>query len=398
MTWTTTKELHLQVQKFWDKGLLLSAMMDQDSFYPRRLILKTPSSKELSERFDEVRKWIASLQRISGIRIEMQTIRHQVLGENSIPRSAWLDNQQDAVIVIGKQKDSSKFSDLIAFTREHSPSLLPWLKSQPLQVLSLSEEWPRLLAVINWLKAHPKPGIYLRQADIPGVDTKFIEHHRGVLISLLDLSLPDVNIDQNARGVNRFETRYGFLQKPVKVRFRILDPNIRLLPGDSQDITLTREGFHALGMDNRIQNQIKKIFITENETNFLAFPDMRQSIVLFGAGYGFEALIDIKWLSDLQVFYWGDIDTHGFSILNQLRAYLPHAQSILMDEATLRTHEAFWEEERNPESRDLDRLTTKEQQLYNALRDNRIANHLRLEQERIGFKWLLKSLKSMGTD
>lgn len=374
---------------------MLSSMVEHDDFYPRRLTLKTPSSKELLESFNEARKWIASLNKTAGIRIEMKTIRHQVLGENNVPKSAWLDNLQDAVNIIGKQLERRQFAELIALTSKRHQSLLPWLKSQPLQALSLAEEWSRLLAVIDWLKAHPKPGIYLRQADISGVDTKFVERHRGVLISLLDLSLSADSFDQDARGVSQFEARYGFLQKPVKVRFRILDPDIRLLPGDSQDITLTREGFHDLGMDSRIREGIEKIFITENETNFLAFPTIKQSMVLFGAGYGFEALSGIPWLAQPRVYYWGDIDTHGFAILNQMRAYLPHAQSLLMDEATLRAYEAFWEEERSPESRDLDRLTPEELQLYNCLRDNRIEKNLRLEQEKIGFNWLQKTLKQL---
>jgi hypothetical protein len=29
--------------------------------------------------------------------------------------------------------------------------------------------------VLRWFVANPRPGVYLRQLDIPGVDTKFIE-------------------------------------------------------------------------------------------------------------------------------------------------------------------------------------------------------------------------------
>ena len=37
---------------------------------------------------------------------------------------------------------------------------------------------------------NPRPNIYLRQVDLPGLHTKFIEAHRGVLAELLDLALP----------------------------------------------------------------------------------------------------------------------------------------------------------------------------------------------------------------
>ncbi len=394
MNWTSVKELRQQVLKLWDKGHLLAAMVDNDTdFFPRRLLLKTPPSKVLSEQYAEVRQWIAALQSAKGFRLEMQTVRHPILGENRIPKAIWLDSLEDAVIIIGKQQETKQFAELIALTESAHPALLPWLQSYPLKALALADDWLKLLAVIDWLKAHPQPGIYLRQADIAGVDTKFIERHRGVLIALLDLSLPKNSFDPTINGVSRFEARYGFLHKPVKVRFRILDKSIRLIPGDSQDITLTKTGFAALEQDKSFISKIDTVFITENEINFLAFPIVDNSLVLFGAGYGFDALSDTKWLAEKQVYYWGDIDTHGFAILNQLRTYLPETKSLLMDKETLLQHQTFWEQENQPESKDLAHLTPVEQQLYNELRDNRIAQHLRLEQEKIGFNWVLQRLE-----
>ena len=29
------------------------------------------------------------------------------------------------------------------------------------------------------------------------------------------------------------------------------------------------------------------------------------------------------WLLEKEIYYWGDIDTHGFAIFNQLRGFLP---------------------------------------------------------------------------
>ena len=395
MTWTTVKDLRKQVLQLWEKGHLLASLLNEDSdYFPKRLVLKTPSSKALSDDYAKVRDWIADLQAAKGFRLEMQTVRHKIIGENTIPKAIWLDSLEEAVGIIGKQKESRQFAKLINLTQARYPELLSWLKAYPLKALSLFDEWLKLLAVIDWLKAHPTPSIYLRQADIAGVDTKFIERHRGVLISLLDLSLATDNINTHCNGVTQFEARYGFLQKPVRVRFRVLDPHIHLIPGDSQDMTLTKEAFIALEQDLTFQQQIHTLFITENEINFLAFPVVKNSLVLFGAGYGFEALSEIKWLSEKQIYYWGDIDTHGFAILNQLKSHLPNAQSLLMDKETLLSHQNFWEEEKQPETKDLQHLNEAEQRLYNDLRDNRIAARVRLEQEKIGFNWVLKNLES----
>jgi hypothetical protein len=53
------------------------------------------------------------------------------------------------------------------------------MRQYPLKVLDQAENWPRLLAVLDWVVRHPGANIYLRQIDASGVDTKFIEQHRA---------------------------------------------------------------------------------------------------------------------------------------------------------------------------------------------------------------------------
>jgi hypothetical protein len=73
-----------------------------------------------------------------------------------------------------------------------------------------------------------------------------------------------------------------------------------------------------------------RIFITENEINGLAFPDLPDSIVVFGLGYALDRLAAASWMADRAIHYWGDIDTHGFAMLDRLRAYFPRTRSLLM--------------------------------------------------------------------
>ena len=256
------------------------------------------------------------------------------------------------------------------------------------RALALADDWPRLLDVVDWVCCNPRPGIYLRQVDIAGVDSKFIENHRVPLAELLDLALPAEAVETAFGGRAGFCRRYGFRDKPVHIRFRVLDPEIApFATGTDQDITVTAQTFARLDLPP------KRIFITENEINFLAFPATGKSLVVFGAGYGFDMLSRACWLNDCQLFYWGDIDTHGFAILDQLRAHFPHVRSFLMDKETLMSHRSFWDVEPRPESRELPRLTPEESELFDDLRFNRLGKHLRLEQERIGFKWVLERMK-----
>jgi hypothetical protein len=208
-----------------------------------------------------------------------------------------------------------------------------------------------------------------------------------VLGELFDLVLPPEEIDATASGASGFCRRYGFQDKPLRVRFRILDTKLALLPTQSdQDITVRQATFAQLELP------VTKVFITENEINFLAFPDVPEAMVIFGAGYGFENLASVEWMRDRVIHYWGDIDTHGFAILNQLRGFFPHAASLLMDRETLMEHQALWGLEPSPETGALIRLTAEESVLYDMLRRDELGSHIRLEQEKIGFEWLVEAL------
>ena len=351
-----------------------------------RLTLRVPSSSDLSERFDAVRGWAAELQQGSrtGYRLVLREVRHRVIGQNTVPDEAWADTLDDALRLIGKTREARAFQTLVDATRERQPALLPWLQRQPLRALVLTPAWPRLLDLVAWLQAHPRPGIYLRQVDLAGIHSKFIEAQRGVLAELLDLALPAEAIDPQASGAAQFARRFGFRDKPARVRLRFLDPQhagwVPGLDAADADYTLSQQAFAKL------EPAARRVFITENEINFLAFPAAADSLVVFGAGYGFDALAQAGWLHQRELHYWGDIDTHGFAILDQLRSHFPHAQSFLMDRDTLLAHQAQWTEEPQPTQRDLPRLSVDERWLFDDLRWRRLRDEpLRLEQERIAF-------------
>lgn len=391
MTWTTPTDLKAQVQKLWDRGCLLAPLAGGDIILPKRLVLKGPSSRELSERFPDVRDWIAQLSATAGpYRIEWRTVNHRVLGSNQIPSAIWVDSLNDALDLLGKRRAADTFSALVGETREQQPELIPWLARYPLRAVALAGDWERLLAVVAWVREHPHPAIYLRQIDLPGVHTKLIERHRGVLAELLDRVLPSEAVEPAYSGTGGFCRRYGFMDKPLRVRFRILDPTIRLLDGASdQDIALTQAAFTSLSLP------VSRVFITENEINFLAFPPVPGAMVVFGAGYGFDNLASASWLQDKAIQYWGDIDTHGFAILNQMRGCFPDAESLLMDRQTLLDHQLLWGMEAQPEVANLTRLTPEECVLYDELRRNHWGERVRLEQERIGFDCFDRALRRL---
>ncbi|MFZ2959520.1 MAG: Wadjet anti-phage system protein JetD domain-containing protein [Candidatus Ozemobacteraceae bacterium] len=383
MSWTYPRDLRAQVQKLWDRGDLLAGLITGENAFPKRLSLKGPTSTEMADRFNEVRAWIVDLLAMSYYRIEKREFTHRLLGTNAVPHAIWIDCLEDALAIIDRRREATRFRTLLDLTRERQPKLLHWLVKRPLQALNSADHWPLLLDIVAWLQAHPRPGIYLRQVDIPGVHSKFIEAHRGMLAELLDLVLPLEAIDTTCTGVARFAARYGFRDKPEFIRFRVLDARLAVLSGiQKPDISLDADSFATLEIP------VRRVFITENEINFLAFPLVEDSMVIFGAGYGWDPLAKAQWLSNCMIHYWGDIDTHGFAILDQLRRRFDHVESFLMDRTTLMAHETLWGDEKDQVLHDLPRLTEVERSLFDELRDNRIRKNLRLEQEMVGFGWV----------
>ena len=389
--WGSHEHVMARLQRLWRGGRLLADRLEASSaLFPLRIPLKHPTAAELNTRFDAARNWIAALRESSarhGYALEWKTIRHRQLGENRLPVAALVETPEIALAMVRKQAEAKRFDAIAGSIRERFPELLDWLSRKPLKVLEHADDWPRLLAILDWLRAHPRPGCYLRQIDLPGVHTKFIETRRALLSELLDIVLPEEAIDLEAVGARQFERRYGFLAKPSLIRFRLLDSDQHI--GGLNDLTIPLADFQKLAPPAR------RIFITENEINGLTFPALPDSLVIFGLGYGVDALQAVPWLADREIHYWGDLDTHGFAILDRLRGYYPRVRSLLMDEATLLHHRSLWGREPTPIRRELPRLSDAEQRVYGLLRDNHLGEQIRLEQERIAYSWLEAALSRL---
>ncbi|MBN1961546.1 MAG: hypothetical protein JW841_11420 [Deltaproteobacteria bacterium] len=370
----------------------MQARLRNHDLFPLQLRTSRPKTGDLTHHFEKARRWIKTLDEDSktkrgfGYEIKWTTVSHRQLGNNRIPDRIVIPSEYDALALIGKHRQASLISQLANLTYEALPQLKNWVIEHPMILLKYGKVWPRVLKVLLWFYKHPQEKIYLRQIDVPGVDTKFIERRRQLFAKLLDLILPTEVIDKTAVGANAFEQRYGLLAKPTLIRFRVLDK--KLLPqfAGLSDIATPVADFAKLKIN------VNRVFITENDINGLCFPPMPESIVIFGLGYNVDHLTSIDWLKHKTIYYWGDIDTHGFAILDRLRKYFKDVHSLLMDRETLLQHRELWGIENNRCEHMLAHLTKDEQNLYNDLRYNKLANNIRFEQEHVGYAWLLQKL------
>src|SRR5215472_5144691 len=347
MSWTTPKDLREQVLSVWGRGKILSAGITGETLFPLRLSMCRPEAKAVGQSFEAVREWIRELEENSrsckgfGYEIEWADINHRQLGRNRMPGRVSVPTESDALRLIGKEREGRRFRELAETTIGRFPALKQWVSRRPFELLDNAQDWPRILDVLAWFRDHPRSRLYLRQVDIPGVDTKFVEGRRALFSELLDIVLERHDDPlPGAAAVQTFEQKYGLRTKPPIIRFRVLDSRIAI--AGLSDIAIPANDFASLKIAAR------HIFITENEVNGLAFPDFADAIVVFGLGYGVDLLHSASWMAGAQIYYWGDIDTHGFAMLDRLRGGFPNARSLLMNRETLMAHRSLWGREDAP--------------------------------------------------
>lgn len=384
---------------------MLREVLEPNGLHPRRRPLKRPTAATLRSDYAAASAWAAELFAAVGpFSLETAEVGRTTVGANQLPAAAVFATVEDEIAFAGKAKEAARFVELAGSLASVHPSFRGWALKRPLKLLELGADALTAARVALWLRDNPEPGIYVRQLSLPGVHTKFIENHRAVISELAMVvqahsvsaavesvePLPDVPAEPGSllglmparTPAARFAAGHGFLHPPELVRFRLLDPAVPLL-GQARDLTVTAEAFSTLSLP------VTTVLITENLVNFLALPDRPDTLAIYGGGYGFSSLRDAGWLRDREVLYWGDLDTHGFRILDQLRAVHPHVVSVLMDEATLLAHRDAWVTEPSPSKASLSRLTPDESALYEGLRNDAFGTDVRLEQELIRWDWVL---------
>ena len=195
---------------------------------------------------------------------------------------------------------------------------------------------------------------------------------------MLDIIIADyVNIEER-----KFEARFNLKYDEPLVRFRLLDEAIsHQLFGGIDDISIPISEFQHLSLP------IQTVYVVENKINMLTFPIKRDSIVIWGHGFGVDVMKDVEWLKTKIIYYWGDLDAQGFQILSEFRFHFKQVQSFLMDRYTF---DKYFEGDKGTVT-NVEKelcLTAEEKDMFEYLK----ANNLRLEQEKVPFDYITKSI------
>ena len=351
-----------------------SAWLKGEGAWPLSLPLGVPTETEAEAQTGRTIHWIDAWRDWPGPgEVRFVERRWTRLGRQALPHAIHFASADEIAAFIGREAQWHRATARLAQVRERWPSLLD-AAAGSWDVLA---EWPddefqRLVALLAWLEANPASKLLPRQLPVPGVHGKWLEGHRRIVMRWLGA------IRQcETRGMT-LEQLTGLRAPPERLRLRILDPALRGKLAGLADIEAPVDDIAAWSLP------VRAVFIVENLQTGLAFDDLPGAVVFMQQGYAVDVFGRIPWLAGLPVFYWGDLDTHGFAILDRLRGYLPQARSLLMDEATLLQYRPLWTREDKPAGeRTLSRLTAAEAELFTALLSGRWGQGVRLEQERI---------------
>ncbi len=366
-----------------------SAWLQGQGAWPLVQPLGVPTEAEAETQTGRTLRWIDAWRDWSGPGEVQFVERHWArLGLQTLPHSIHFASAATVAAFIDRETQWHQASMRLSRVREYWPSLQD-VAARSWDVLAEwpDEEFERLVVLLSWLEANPASDLLPRQLPVPGVHSKWLECHRRILLRWLG-ALRRCEI----RGAS-LEQLTGLRAPPERLRLRILDPVLREKLAGLADIEAPVDEIAAWSLP------VRAAFIVENLQTGLAFGDLPGAVVFMQQGYAVDVFGRIPWLASLPVFYWGDLDTHGFAILDRLRVHLPQARSLLMDEATLLRHRVLWTREDKPVGdRELVRLTAAEAELFRALRSGRWGPGVRLEQERIPWQhaWPAVTACSVG--
>ena len=370
----TADEIKVKAKRMYPD--VLRSHLTGEVFFPKTI----RSDKSLSKNFSEMSRELAlvisgSKDRTGyGYRVISEQVRTRLHGIQNIPTEIVFETTNDYLKFIGKYNEYEKFIDCSKLVLESFPQLISLLIKKPDIITGNFTIWNELLNVCNWFFCNFQPDLYyIRELPIQ-VHTKFVEENKSTLRLLLDELIPEkINKEEIL-----FEKRYYLKYDQPVIRFR-------LMTGSYSDVSVPINQF--------ILNPVicNTIYIIENKMNFLTFPITKDSMVIWGKGFALESLKNISWFDQKEIYYWSDLDVHGFQMLSQLRSYYRETKSLLMNLDILNKYKDFWVTGTKSYVNELIHLTKDEKEVYEKLRDNNI----RLEQERINQDEVVKRLNDI---
>ena len=383
-------DIRTRAERWWADGSLLRAIMAGESFCPQSLSrIKAENPATVMAEYGRVQTEQQALRAGScaelGYGYTLSYTTSKTRRSASVTLITGISFETDAHLLryLNRQADAELFRHLLTQTRQEVPELAGWIAKHPLRLLEHATDWPDLLLICRYFRDEYQPDCqYVRQLPLP-VHTKFLEERSTLLLSLLAFVTPAL-----LRPDHRdWRKKLGLLVPEPMIRIRVSPDSALtgLLPVAEKQ---TDFGLPLSAFARHVQ-PVRRVFICENLLNFLTLPVLPDTAAIWsGGGFNIECLAGVDWLREKPILYWGDLDAHGFQILNQCRGYFPSTQAILMDRPTFDAHRHLISAGEPTPVASLPHLTAEETELFQLLK----RNTWRIEQERLSGTWVAEVL------
>ena len=380
-----TQTIRKRAEKKFPDYLRAVFKQQLDTFFP----LYIPFPKEKANApLPKLEQWISELKSNSkdhkgfGYTLEMNLHKSRTNNFQTLPTKLYFSDETNYLKYIGKEKEAIRFQELTILVLQKVPALQEWILNKPLRFLKYAEKWDQILKVILYFQKNPRPFLYARELPIE-VHSKFVESHKGLIEQLLRIVIPSSDIDWELPST--FE-RLSLKKAPAWIRMRFLDPDLAEAFGfPYSEVAIPSYSFKKIRSPKPTS-----VFIIENQINFLTFPLVKNGIAIWGKGYSARE-IKGEWLKNSHLWYWGDLDAHGFNILSIFRGNNPQTMSFLMDTQTYERFQQYSVSAPPFKEAFPPNLTPSEKKMCLKF----IKTHLRLEQEHIAQAWVRERLKAL---
>lgn len=338
---------------------------------------------QLAEDIKQFQAFEKRAEKSKGWSIKWEDWNSKKLGKQKWPSSISIETEDDYLYLIKKGEEVSQFKrqleELIRWKKEIRSFLLVRTNA----VLEYQSIWNDICNVVDYLIQNDVEGYYIRSLPLP-VHTKFIENNKAFIYSLLKHFSPERYPEETIR----FETALGLKEKQHVYTMRWLDDNLATKYMHGHEVF----GLSTVGL-RAVDWEVEELWLVENETNLFLLPNRKGALVLFSKGHAVTQLFNIPLLGRTKLVYWGDLDEHGFIMLNSFRKNYNHAKSIFMDQNTVEYHRS--EMLTQPEKykiRSLEYLSIDENEAFQTL----LSINGRIEQEKLNQRFIFRKLLELS--
>jgi hypothetical protein len=358
--------------------------------WPLSIGLGVPTDEYATQHHADIRAWVAAWEQWKGLgSVAWVERRWRLVGNQRVPESLAMASPEEVAMLVGQGARWRRATTRHAELAHRWPSMANQAALvRHFDVLAdySEDDFATLTALVSWLHLNPNSGHYLRQLPVEGLHTKWMGRRTKLVSDLVRLA-------RESADESDFHALCGLLRTRTRLRMRVLCHRLQTNTAGLADIQAPLDQLAALPIRPR------RVLIVENLETGEVLPAMDDTVAVMGLGNAVGPLVELPWVHDAAVVYWGDLDTHGLAILNQARAAIPGLVSVLMDEATLQRHRKLWGQEpaQHPGG-DLAHLTESERSVFDGLKSGRWGEQVRLEQERLYWPYAMDEVQRAFAD